>query len=109
MPQRPEVSPRSLNPPPQFAAAEVIANGQTLYTETCVMCDETIFGNRGLFPDLRYSPMLNSQAAFNNIVLAGALQENGMRSFADVLSAEDAVAIRAYLVDRALQAQAANN
>jgi quinohemoprotein ethanol dehydrogenase len=104
LPPRPQVSPRPLNPPPQFATEEVIASGQSLYNDTCVMCHETSFGNRGLFPDLRYSPMLNSQEAFDNVVLSGALQGNGMRSFADVLSSSDVVAIRAYLVERALQA-----
>jgi quinohemoprotein ethanol dehydrogenase len=105
-PQAPAAQ-RPLAPPAQTASAEVIAQGQQLFTDTCAMCHESSFGNRGLFPDLRYSPMLNGQAAFDNVVLGGALQERGMRSFADTLDSAATVAIRAYLIDRAQSLAAA--
>jgi quinohemoprotein ethanol dehydrogenase len=106
LPPAPAVSQRVLNPPEQTASADVIARGQQLFADTCAMCHDTSFGNRGLFPDLRYSPMLNTQAAFDSIVLGGALQAKGMRSFADVLDADATTAIRAHLVGRALALKA---
>jgi quinohemoprotein ethanol dehydrogenase len=40
-------------------------------------------------------------------VLDGALKANGMVSFARAISAEDAEAVRAYVVDRAIAAKPA--
>ncbi len=68
------------------------------------MCHETAYGNRGLFPDLRYSPMINSAEAFKSVVMDGALEPRGMVSFRGRISAEDAEAVRAYLTQRAHQA-----
>ncbi|HEX6995215.1 MAG TPA: PQQ-dependent dehydrogenase, methanol/ethanol family [Gammaproteobacteria bacterium] len=101
-----EFSPPPLNPPPSTASADEIARGQQLYQSTCWICHENP-GNaggmfrRGLFPDLAYSPALASPELFAAIVLGGARAANGMVSFADVLDADEAEAIRAYIVDRA--------
>jgi mono/diheme cytochrome c family protein len=56
-----------------------------------------------VFPDLRYSPMLNTPAAFSSVVLDGVLQKNGMSSFKGRLTSDEVQAIRAYLIDRAIQ------
>ncbi|MCP5146477.1 MAG: PQQ-binding-like beta-propeller repeat protein, partial [Gammaproteobacteria bacterium] len=106
LPPRPEIPPRTLNPPPQTASAEEVEQGRLLFVDNCAMCHETNFGNRGLFPDLRYSAMLNTQAAFDSVVLQGVRQANGMRGFEGTLNATDTGAIRAYLIDRAHQAAA---
>jgi quinohemoprotein ethanol dehydrogenase len=45
--------------------------------------------------------MIASADAFKGIVIGGALQDKGMVSFAEILSEDDAKAIRAYLVRRA--------
>jgi quinohemoprotein ethanol dehydrogenase len=76
------------------------------YQANCMICHEDP-GNaggmfrRGLFPDLAYSRRSHSRELFNAIVLDGVRAQNGMASFADALGAEDADAIRAYLIDRA--------
>ncbi len=62
------------------------------------MCHDTQYANREVFADLRYSPMLNSEAAFEAIVLQGALQAGGMASFKGRVSADQVQAIRAYLI-----------
>ena len=90
-----------LNPPPEFGTASQIARGQEKYDQLCSVCHGTEGQSRGLFPDLRYSPALNSQEAFDSIVLEGARSANGMVSFRQALSADDSVAIRAYMVQRA--------
>lgn len=51
-------------------------------------------------PDLRYmSPETHKQ--FEQIVLYGARADRGMAPFADVLSEQDAEAIRAYIIEEA--------
>ena len=95
---------RPLNPPPQFGSAELIARGAETYNIHCTMCHDTQFGNRGLFPDLRYSPMINTPEAFKAVVMDGALEPRGMVSFRDRFSAADAEAVRAYITQRAHQA-----
>ena len=49
--------------------------------------------------------MLAARESFAAVVLGGALQANGMASFRDRLSADDAESIRAYLIERANQAK----
>jgi quinohemoprotein ethanol dehydrogenase len=95
---------RVISPPPAFGDAATLAKGAETYQAFCVMCHDTQFGNRGLFPDLRSSPMLHSREAFNAVVIGGALQPRGMVSFRDRFSAEDAEAVRAYITQRAHEA-----
>jgi hypothetical protein len=53
------------------------------------------------FPDLNYTIALNAPDMFKGIVVDGALAENGMISFKNVLKPEDAEAIRSFLTARA--------
>jgi PQQ-dependent dehydrogenase (methanol/ethanol family) len=107
-----EFTPPALNPPPSTASADEIARGERVYQSNCWLCHENpgnaggIF-RRGLFPDLAYSPALASSELFAAIVLQGARAPNGMASFAGVISAEEAEALRAYIVDRANAARPA--
>jgi quinohemoprotein ethanol dehydrogenase len=96
--------PRQLNPPAQFGTAELIERGARVYNDNCTMCHDTAYGNRGLFPDLRYSPMINSADAFRSVVIDGVLTPRGMVSFRERFGAEDAEAVRAYITQRAHQA-----
>jgi quinohemoprotein ethanol dehydrogenase len=57
--------------------------------------------NFGILPDLRYSAALNSSATWAAVVLGGGLKANGMASFAEVLDAEEAEAVRAYVIAQA--------
>jgi PQQ-dependent dehydrogenase (methanol/ethanol family) len=106
LPPETPFTPAPLNPPPAVAAADVVARGRTLYDANCVLCHDDpgnaggIF-RRGLFPDLAYSPALASREAFAAVVLGGARSANGMASYAGVLDADGADAIRAYLIDKA--------
>ncbi len=105
----------ALNPPPSTAAPEQIARGEDLYLDNCWICHSDV-GNaggllrRGLFPELAVSPALASPELFASIVLQGVRSQNGMVSFANVLTPETAEDVRAYLIERAnvtLQAQQA--
>jgi len=92
--QVPELSP----PPPLTGTPEQVALGERLYGENCGLCHGT--AARGGVKDLRHM-MPATHAAFLDIVLGGIRAQNGMASFADVLSREEAEAIHHYLISRA--------
>ncbi len=98
---------RTPNPVPAFGTPETIARGEEAFRAYCAMCHETSYGNRGLFPDLRVSPMINTADGFRSVVLEGALQQRGMVSFAGRIDEAEAEAIRAYLTRRAHEMVAA--
>jgi alcohol dehydrogenase (cytochrome c)/quinohemoprotein ethanol dehydrogenase len=94
-----------LNPPAQFGSPDLIKHGEEVYNRFCGTCHGTDGQSRGLFPDLRYSAALDSEAALDAIVLEGALTKNGMVSFKKALSKEDVNAVRAYMAQRAIDLQ----
>ena len=96
-----------LNPPPSTAAAGTIEAGRQQFISHCAMCHEPMYANRAMFPDLRYSPALNTPEAFDAIVLEGALQTSGMASFKGRMSAAEVQSVRAYVIERANQAKQA--
>ncbi len=105
LPEMVSYTPPVLNPPADFGDAALLAQGEMHYNENCASCH----GNSGrvssLFPDLRYAAALNSPALFKGIVIDGVLQNNGMVSFKDALTPEDAEAVRAYIVSLSNQAK----
>ncbi len=96
-----------LSPPPAFGTPATVAHGEAIYGRFCSTCHGSDGLSRGMFPDLRYSGALISAAVFKSIVIDGALAKNGMVSFATAISADDAEAVRAYMVGKANQAKAA--
>jgi hypothetical protein len=95
-----------LNPPPNFGDEAMLARGEQKYAQNCAICHEN--GRQmGGFPDLRYSPFLNSEAGFKAVVIDGALTEAGMLSFKQALSEAESESIRAHLVSLANTLQAA--
>jgi mono/diheme cytochrome c family protein len=104
-PAPPPPPPPVLNPPPSTASAETIEAGRQHFATNCAMCHDPPAANRSVFPDLRYSPMLNSAEAFSAVVLDGALQPNGMASFKGRLSADEVQSVREYLIKRANDAK----
>jgi len=102
LPEPAPYTPPALDPPPSTASAEVIAQGGDLYTQHCSVCH----GANGVqartsFPNLTVTALLHSQDGFNAVVLKGARADKGMGSFAKELKADDAFAVREYLVSRA--------
>jgi alcohol dehydrogenase (cytochrome c)/quinohemoprotein ethanol dehydrogenase len=101
-----EFSLPELNPPPSIASAEQITRGQNAYQDNCIICHGDV-GNsggifrRGLFPELALSSALGSPELFSAIVLDGVRAQNGMVSFANIITPDDAEDIRAYLIERA--------
>ncbi len=106
-PAPPPPPPPVLNPPPSTASKETIEAGHQQFATRCAMCHETAYANRGVFPDLRYSPALNSAQAFDAIVIGGALQTSGMASFKERMTPDEVQSVRAYMIQRANDAKAA--
>jgi quinohemoprotein ethanol dehydrogenase len=83
-----------------FSAAQV-ARGRQLYESTCGVCHGPAAISSGVLPDLRRRATVADADAWKNVLIDGALQDRGMRSFARYLTPADAEAIRAYVADRA--------
>jgi mono/diheme cytochrome c family protein len=88
-------------PPPaiEFTEAQV-AQGKSLYHRECTYCHGFFAASSFLVPDLRMTGP-ERQAAFEDIVLRGALRGTGMPSFGEKLTPEELVPLRAYIVSEA--------
>jgi quinohemoprotein ethanol dehydrogenase len=87
-------------PPPLKADAATLEKGFVAYHRTCLVCHGFYAQSEGVVPDLRTVP----RPIWDNyeaIVLKGALADGGMASFKDILSKDDVVAIRAYVLSQA--------
>jgi len=100
LPLIPEHQQPALAPPGSTASKATIEKGKDLYQRFCSICHGDVAFSGGVLPDLRYSSTLKSEQ-WSQIVLGGMLQANGMVSFSDELSRQDAEAIRAYVIFRA--------
>ncbi|HEY4214359.1 MAG TPA: PQQ-dependent dehydrogenase, methanol/ethanol family [Steroidobacteraceae bacterium] len=101
LPAAPAPSDRKLEPPPDKAAAKVVAQGKAHYHSYCNVCHGDSAVSGGVIPDLRYSNALGSPELWQAIVHDGAKQGNGMISFAPALSAAEIETIRQYVIHRA--------
>ncbi len=88
-------------PPAQFAEAGTVAQGKQRYFEYCSVCHGDAAMSSGFLPDLRRSGTLSDPEFWQDIVLGGVLTDNGMVAFDAYMTAQDAEAVRAYIVDRA--------
>ncbi|MAT34767.1 MAG: PQQ-dependent dehydrogenase, methanol/ethanol family [Ponticaulis sp.] len=84
-----------------FGNEETLQTGLIAYARACSVCHGGLAMSSGVLPDLRWSPFTSSEAAWRSVVLEGSLRSQGMVSFADVLSEDEAEAIRAYVVKQA--------
>ena len=79
-----------------------VVRGKQLYEQYCYMCHGVDAMSGGVIADLRFSSPATLRS-WNAIVIGGAREQLGMRSFAAVLDESDAQAIRAYILTRALK------
>jgi len=93
--------------PDETFSQELIAEGRGYYGNTCSYCHGSGgYTNGEVITDLRRSPMLLDKEAFRQVVYGGILEHSGMVSFSFRLSEENVEAIRAFVVDRAIQLKA---
>ncbi len=87
-------------PPPMQTTPEQVAAGEAAYHRYCSVCHAPgATASGGGVPDLRYSSAGTHQA-WDAIVRGGAYVGRGMASFAHVLDAAEAEAIRAYVIEQ---------
>jgi quinohemoprotein ethanol dehydrogenase len=89
------------NPPEQVFPANIIAAGAEPYRVYCSRCHGGEAHSLNIIPDLRRSAALSNAALWKNIVIDGALEQNGMIGWSEFLTAEDAETIRAYVATQA--------
>ncbi len=77
-----------------------VERGFNAYDRYCINCHGAGAVGGGVIPDLRYSPMLANSDAWRQVVVDGLLSSRGMVSFADELSADQAEAVRHYVISR---------
>jgi quinohemoprotein ethanol dehydrogenase len=99
VPQRPE---GKVDVAPMPAPPETPAHGEERFATLCARCHGFTAQGVGFFPDLRHSAR-EVHDAWDAIVLQGAFANKGMASFADLIDADDARAIHAYVVAQALR------
>ena len=101
LPPAPPRPARTLSPPPSTASAATIGAGAAAFGAYCGTCHGAGAIGLGILPDLRYSKALHSADTWRAIVVDGTLQDNGMASFASVVDAKAAEAIRAFVIAQA--------
>jgi len=94
---RPE---RQISRPRLDVPPETIKRGRQVYAETCFSCHGIGLQGSGVYPDLR-TASAETHEQWDAIVRGGLRSQKGMPSFADVVSADDAKAIQAYVLERA--------
>ena len=78
-----------------------IGAGAAAFGAYCGNCHGAGAIGLGILPDLRYSKALHSADTWRAIVVDGTLEDNGMASFATVVDAPAAEAIRAFVIAQA--------
>jgi len=79
-----------------------VARGKKLYAQYCYMCHGLDAMSGGVITDLRYATAQTFEK-WATIVIGGSRADRGMRSFAGAITPDDALAIRAYVLNRAAQ------
>jgi len=101
LPAAPAFNNRVLDPPADVGAAPVVAQGSALYGRFCGVCHGDAAISGALVPDLRYSAALENVDTWRQIVIDGALRENGMISWSSVMNPAQSDTIRQYVIHRA--------
>ena len=91
--------------PALTADEETVAKGELSFTRHCAFCHGQGAISPGVTPDLRRMNE-NTREHFDDIVRGGMLKDNGMASFADLLSEEDVASIKSYIQKRAIEDRA---
>ena len=100
LPPIPAVAERTQPPARSSEDPAVIERGRELYAVYCFACHGQDMVANGAVPDLRRLPT-PFYDNFNMIVLEGAMRKVGMVGFKDVLTEDDADALKAHILDEA--------
>jgi len=81
-----------------FGDKAMLEAGLHHYSQNCLLCHGPLAISGGVLPDLRWSYVAGSRNEWIDVVINGSLAENGMVSFKEQISEEEAEAIRAYVI-----------
>ena len=84
-----------------FGDETMIAQGAVAFSRNCMVCHGALAASSGVLPDLRWSAITGNAEAWKGVVIDGNLAANGMVSFAEFVTPEEAEAIRAYVLAQA--------
>ena len=87
--------------PPSTGTPAQLAEGKILFGRNCQVCHGANAAGGGVIPNLQRSPALADTNAWRSILIDGALKNQGMVSFAQVLTPAQAEAVRLYVIDEA--------
>ena len=87
--------------PPSTGTPAQIAEGQALFGRNCQVCHGANAAGGGVIPNLQRAPMLADADAWKSILIDGALKDQGMVSFAQVMTPAQAESVRLYVIDEA--------
>jgi quinohemoprotein ethanol dehydrogenase len=87
-------------PPLGDVAPEIIELGNATYHRVCAGCHGMRAVGNGVIPDLRFISA-ETHGEFDDIVRGGARADQGMIGFADLITADEADAIHAFVISRA--------
>jgi quinohemoprotein ethanol dehydrogenase len=100
-----------LDPPALTEPMPVVDRGASMFSRYCQRCHGGGAAGGGLGEtgpaDLRRSPFIQDQDAFNQVVVKGELLHRGMAPFGSEVNDDVAHAIRTYIIYQAIQAKAA--
>jgi quinohemoprotein ethanol dehydrogenase len=107
LPPAPAGSPAPLPAlPTETATAAQVSEGKALFGRFCQVCHGASAGGGGVLPNLQRSAVLADAETWKSILIDGALKDQGMVSFARVLTPDQAQSIRHYVIDEARWARA---
>lgn len=101
LPANPDIDRNFPVPPTISGSPATLDRGRGLYQYYCWQCHGANVISSGVLPDLRRSPMLHSRVAWEDVVIEGALENNGMGNFGEWLSSTDAEALRMFIAAEA--------
>ena len=98
---------KTLNPPLLTGNNEQVIDGEAAYGKYCGVCHGANVIADKTAPDLRYTTLLNSLSQWDDVVIGGTREANGMASFRNILPADGAENIFHYVISQANKDKAA--
>ena len=100
VPSNPKRPKGAVSVKPLDTSEAVLKKGRDVYGANCMRCHGPGAASTGLIPDLRFANV-EVHNSWNDIVLGGTRAKNGMASFADLITEEEAQAVQAWVISRA--------